>query len=112
MACLEIKHLSSHKFAFCFNFNFIADKAGSDAQRHTSMPISSIFSVDMITRWKDFTIANVGHKPRFTTNDDIRLDSVNEAPQFFFLSTYTLKVYYYNSMVGGIGLDWLHVLRW
>ena len=34
-----------------------------------------------------FTIANVGPKPRFTTNDDIRLGSVNEAPKFFFLSS-------------------------
>ena len=41
----------------------------------------------MIARWKDFTIANIWLKPRFTTNDDIRLGSVNEAPKFFFLST-------------------------
>ena len=68
------------------------------------MPISSIFSVDMIARWKDFTIANVRLRPCFTTNDDIRLGSVNEAPEFFSLSTYTLKVYCYNSKVGGTGL--------
>ena len=64
------------------------------------MPISSIFSVDMLARWKDFIIDNVGLRPRFTTNDDIRLGSINEAPKFFFLSTNTLKVYCQNSMVG------------
>ena len=59
----------------------------------------------MIARWKDFTIANVWLKPRFTTNDDIRLGSVNEAPDFFFPSTYTLKVYCYNSKV--LAWDWI-----
>ena len=83
-----------------------------DIQKHTSMTISSIFSADMIARWKDFTIANVWLKPCFTTNDDIRLGSVNEAPKFYFLSTYTLKVYCHNSKVGGMGLDWLYVLGW
>ena len=51
-------------------------------------------------------------KPPFTTNDDIRLGSVNEAPQFFFHSTNTLKVHCHNSKVGGMGLGWLHIFRW
>ena len=68
MACLELNKVAATNF----NFNFIAVKAGRDAQTHTFIPINSIFSVDMIARWKDFTIANVGLKPCFPTNDDIR----------------------------------------
>ena len=68
--------------------------------------------MDIIARRKEFTISNVGLKPRFTTNDDIRLGSVNEALNFFFFSTNTLKVYCHNSKVGGLGLDWWHILTW
>ena len=66
----------------------------------------------MIARWKDFTISIVGLISRFTTNDDIWLGRVNEAPNFFFPRTNTLRVYCHNSKVDGFGLDWLHILRW
>ena len=109
---LAAQHFSNHNFAFSFNFNLIATKAGRNAPKHTSMPISTIFSVDMIARWKDSTITDDWLKSCFTIDDDVRLGSVNEAPELFFLSTHIQKVYGYNSRVGGMGLDWLYVLRW
>ena len=64
---------------------------GLYAQEHTSIPISSIFSVDMIAKGKDYTIAKVWLKPCFTIDDDIRFGSANEEPEFIFLSTHTLE---------------------
>ena len=110
MICLQLNTLAainSHSVSILLLLRLVLD-----AQKHTFIPISSIFSVDMIVRQKDFTIANVWLKPCYTTNDDIRLGSVNEVQEFIFPSTYTLKVYCYDSKVGGMGLDWLHVLRW
>ena len=69
------------------------------------MSISSIFSVDMIARWKDFTTANVWLMPCFTTDYDIRLGCVSEAPNFYFLAHTRKK--FIGTIIRWLIWDWI-----